>query len=383
MKLISNLKNSKLYRIKSEISKFVEKLKVTCYYILKNNWKILVWGVVVVRARITSSVLVIIVFFLWVQPVFAEDTDEVDFSKIFENHGLVRLIIDSKTGKIEYGNKAAVQFYGYSKEQLLNMTIQDINTLNEEQVKKEMEAAYKEERNYFIFQHRLANGEVRHVEVHSYPVVQEGKETLYSVIIDITPRVLLEQSLEKSRNLSRNLLFGMLALAISLITVLLISRERYKKLANHDSLTGAYSRVYLNYLIEHEMGKLKNNQSILLVEIDIDRFKSINDNYGHVVGDEVLKKVVEVLKTCTRRGDFVIRYGGDEFIMLLHNCNKKLGISIIKRIQDKLIHNKEFDFPIQFSYGIEELYHDKDFRDILRKADAKMYNHKCHEEVPN
>lgn len=313
---------------------------------------------------------------LSINPVYAEDS-QVDFSKIFDNHGLIRLIIDAETGSIRYANKAAIDFYGYPKEKLLKMSIQDINTLDLIQIKKEMEAAFREERNYFVFKHRLANGEIRNVEVHSYPVLEEGKETLYSVVIDITERVLLEQSLERSRRISKYLFLGIFTLFFFLIAVLFLSKEKYKKLANYDSLTRAYSRLFLDKLIEHEKNKSNSNEVILLVVvIDIDKFKSINDNFGHIVGDKVLKKVVEVLKSYIRKDDFVIRYGGDEFLLILQNCDKESSHTIINRVKEKLKNNKEFEFPIEFSYGIQEIYDTQEIYNSIKLADEKMYQSK-------
>ena len=108
------------------------------------------------------------------------------FQQLFDNHGLVMLVIDPATGKISQANPAASQFYGYSRRQLEGMSIQEINTLSAEQVAEERERAKTESRNYFIFRHRLANNEIRTVEVHAYPFNFDNKKMLHSIIIDIT-----------------------------------------------------------------------------------------------------------------------------------------------------------------------------------------------------
>ncbi|MDA8407646.1 MAG: PAS domain S-box protein [Deltaproteobacteria bacterium] len=115
------------------------------------------------------------------------------FRGMFEKHSAVMLLIEPVTGKILDANKAAEQFYGYTKSQLLSMFIQDINVLPPEQVEATRNLILKEQRNYFIFPHRLANGKVRTVEVHSATIEQNGALQLFSIIHDITDRERLER----------------------------------------------------------------------------------------------------------------------------------------------------------------------------------------------
>ena len=110
-----------------------------------------------------------------------------DFKDIFAKHGSVMLLIDPSSGKIIDANPAAATFYGYSRSKLRAMSIQQINTLTPEQVKEERKLAKSQGRNYFIFRHELASGDIRTVEVHSDPFSFSGKTLLLSVINDITP----------------------------------------------------------------------------------------------------------------------------------------------------------------------------------------------------
>ena len=93
------------------------------------------------------------------------EDNTVDFIEIFEKHGSTMLIIDSDTGDIKYANEAASEFYGYSKKELMKMNISQINLATQNDIKNEMKAAAKQNRNYFLFSHRLKDGEVRDVEV--------------------------------------------------------------------------------------------------------------------------------------------------------------------------------------------------------------------------
>ncbi|MHB8203027.1 MAG: PAS domain S-box protein [Desulfomonilaceae bacterium] len=136
------------------------------------------------------------------QAVEALRESEERFRGMFEKHSAVMLLIEPVTGKILDANKAAEQFYGYTKSQLLSMSIQDINTLPRNDVEATRNLILKEQCNYFIFPHRLANGEVRTVEVHSSTIEQNGALQLFSIIHDITDRERLEQErLEMERKL--------------------------------------------------------------------------------------------------------------------------------------------------------------------------------------
>ncbi len=109
------------------------------------------------------------------------------FEDIFNDSNIPMLLIAPESGEIVVANAAAAGFYGYTRQQLTGMPIQQINTFTTEQVAAERRLAASEGRNYFIFRHQLASGEVRTVEVHSRPYMFEGRTLLYSIISDITP----------------------------------------------------------------------------------------------------------------------------------------------------------------------------------------------------
>ena len=326
------------------------------------------------KIKTLVAILLVILLMILVSSVTFADEFEYDYENLFKNHGMVRLIIDVDTGSIVYANHAAVDFYGYTEKQLLNMKIQDINTLSTAQVQEEREAAYSEKRNYFIFKHLLSNGEIRIVEVHSYPIGDQEQNLLFSVIIDITNQVELEESLELSSRKNLYLTWSVFLMFCVIIGLMSVSREKYKKKALLDPLTKAYSRQYLDILLEkNKTDRRQHLKSCSLVEIDLDRFKTINDEYGHIVGDKVLIKVVEVFKETIREEDYIIRYGGDEFLIILQDCLENAAIGILDRVSDKLKNTDEFDFAIEFSYGIQEIKCKKDLYEAIKLADEKMY----------
>ena len=112
---------------------------------------------------------------------------------LFEANRAVELLIEPQTGQIIDANLAAEKFYGYSREHLRQMKIMQINQLKPEEIKQEMQLAQREQREQFFFQHRLANGEIRDVEVFSGPIKLGKQELLYSIVHDITQRKKIEE----------------------------------------------------------------------------------------------------------------------------------------------------------------------------------------------
>lgn len=123
---------------------------------------------------------------------------EALFRSLFENHAVVQLVIDSESGNIIDANNSAATFYGWTREQLQQMRIQDVNTLPPEEIKQEMERARSNKRNYFEFNHQMASGSVRDVEVFSSKIQAKEKDLLHSVIHDITARKQAEKDLRES-----------------------------------------------------------------------------------------------------------------------------------------------------------------------------------------
>jgi len=120
------------------------------------------------------------------------------------------LLIEPESGRILEANLAAEKFYGYSLERFKRMTVSDINILPPAQAAEELMRALREERNHFTFPHKLANGEIRIVEVHSSPVVMDGKSLLFSIIHDITERKQAEEALLQSAERYQSLFDGMM-----------------------------------------------------------------------------------------------------------------------------------------------------------------------------
>lgn len=116
---------------------------------------------------------------------------------LFENSPIVKLVIDPENGRIVNANAAAVRFYGWSFEQLITKKMSEINTTPEEELRVIRGRVAKTHFDHYQFQHRLANGSIRDVEVNSGPIEIDGKTMLYSVVYDITERIRGEKERER------------------------------------------------------------------------------------------------------------------------------------------------------------------------------------------
>ena len=160
------------------------------------------------------------------------------------------------------------------------------------------------------------------------------------------------------------------------------TEERLTYLAQFDHLTGLVNRsLFRDRLIQAMARSKRMQQPIALMLLDLDRFKSVNDTWGHDVGDELLKAVAERLKGCVREVDTVARMGGDEFTIILEGVAAEAGIVVVaKRIADSI--SSAFDLkghPISIgvSIGITVYPHDDHgLDDLLKHADAAMYRAK-------
>ncbi len=341
---------------------------------IKNKWISLTYTKQTDHTLVYQIIAVAIIFILMVMAWNRRLTKEVNsrkaaelkaqesekrFRMLFEDNKAIELIIDPDNGKIIEANHSAMGFYGYSLDELLSKNIKEINCLTDAEIQRETELAKRQQRTHFYFKHRLSDGSIRDVEVHSGPVQWDNKELLYSIIHDVTHEKELQFKLaEKATELEYQ--------------------------ASHDALTGLINRREFELRLNNAISycKKQGNCTRTILALDLDNFKVVNDTAGHAVGDDVLKKISQIMLAKVRERDTFARLGGDEFGAILDNCSindaQDVAQSIIKAVKD--FHYQwedDYTFHLGVSIGIAPIACDGATLDmVLNQADAACYEAK-------
>ncbi len=221
------------------------------------------------------------------------------FRQMFERHSSVMLLIDPGSGVIVEANAAAADFYGHSRENLRGMHVSRINAQPESELAPQRQQALSGEKSIFVFDHRLASGEVRAVESHITTINYNDRTLFFSVIHDITNRRHIE--------------------------------EQIRNLAFYDPLTRLPNRRLLSDRLGQTMvASRRNGHHFAFMLLDLDNFKPLNDSHGHAVGDIFLVEVANRLKGCVREIDTLARFGGDEFVVVLGQMSADKDESIFQ-----------------------------------------------------
>jgi len=160
--------------------------------------------------------------------------------------------------------------------------------------------------------------------------------------------------------------------------------EETLKSAHQDFLTGLLSRRAFQNVFEQEVSRAKrHNHNTTLIFFDLDTFKQINDTHGHLAGDEVLKQVGKILLSSKRKEDTACRFGGDEFVILLPETNKFMGLLVGKKLHAQInalsIHHRGKDIPVSCSGGLASFPLDsKNAKELIECADRALYQAKSH-----
>ncbi|QHJ13737.1 putative diguanylate cyclase DgcQ [Paraglaciecola mesophila] len=213
-------------------------------------------------------------------------------------------------------------------------------------------------------------------------------ESLHSVVEQYE-----KESLEKVDELrfAQNVVFWIIIFTI-LIEAIFIFRPMVAKVtlfasklqreANYDALSGIFNRRAFNLQSAQQFNvSRENDQPLSVLMCDVDFFKNVNDTYGHSTGDEVIKRVAQVMLENTRNSDVVARYGGEEFIALLPRTSKHEASIVAEKIRRSIegieinIDNHQLRFTI--SVGISDLKpSDTDIANVILRADEALYNAK-------
>ncbi|MBN2606333.1 MAG: GGDEF domain-containing protein [Thiotrichales bacterium] len=168
------------------------------------------------------------------------------------------------------------------------------------------------------------------------------------------------------------------------ITFLLtnISEQILKESEQQDGLTGLISRRYLAPIIQSEtQTAMTAKTSYSVVMFDIDDFKKINDEYGHLTGDKVILEVGKAAREEIQLSDYAFRYGGEEFLLLLPECGLSKGVSTAEKIREKISKTpidvgEKAPLFVTCSFGVSEFSNHPDYMTVIKEADEKLYESK-------
>ncbi len=299
------------------------------------------------------------------------------------HHIAIGIVVVDENGKVLEVNRGAAPFFRLSKGDRFEME----KYLSPLQMQGEV--------NEFLYRYRHHPGERmrteitlgesgRHVSIQISPVLDHVRQAIGRVITfhDVTElRKLVDEMNRKNEALhERNL--ELIAIQEELFRV----NQKLEQMAVTDSLTGCYNRRFLMNQLEHEvLLNARHRVPFSVFLFDIDYFKQINDRYGHVIGDEVIRATSDAVRSQLRRTDIFARYGGEEFTVYLPHTNRQqaevLAQRIMQAVSDNVVQAGEERVSITISMGIvseeqDALYIDnvKEYlRELFSRADAALY----------
>jgi len=283
--------------------------------------------------------------------IYSAKWQSEQYRVLFDSNPYPMFIYDTNTFAFLRVNDAAVQEYGYSRQEFLKMTIGDLHEVaaltGMERLLADTHSSIKVTGPWA---QRRKDGSEFQAEISSHPIEFEGRDARLSLVQDVTERERLHEQL--------------------------VHR------AHHDSLTNLPNRFLLEQRMRHTLenaSRYEHKAAILC--IDLDRFKQVNDNYGHATGDACLQEVAERLSKRLRESDTVARTGGEEFTVvigeLLH-CEdaEKVACDLLAEFRRRF-NIENLDMPLSASIGIA-LYpdHGTEAAQLWRAADIAMYRAK-------
>lgn len=278
------------------------------------------------------------------------DARSEEYRVLFENNPHPMWIFDTETLRFLAVNDAAVARYGYTAEEFRKMTLRDIRPPEEVEAVEQAIAGSRETEAVLVtgpWTHILRDGRRIQVEVSAHSIRFEGRRARFSLVQDVTERQQLHHRLVHQ--------------------------------AHHDMLTGLPNRLLLLDRMEQALAAAeRRGKKAAVICLDLDRFKQINDTYGHGVGDLCLRQVAERLKSRLRGEDTVARSGGEEFTVVVGDLataeDAERVVEDLLAALRKPVVTDDYSIEVSGSFGIA-MYpeHGKDAAELWRNADAAMY----------
>lgn len=273
---------------------------------------------------------------------------EQDLERLFAASPTALLLVDVRNLQILRANEKATALLGFSIEQIANSNLKDY-----------LDKDYSANEGFL---EKITNGEI----LNEYEVVLlDSRHSVFESLVSA-----------RSISFSGKSVF---VLGITKITELKKAQQTLEHFATFDEMTGLLNRRTGLMMLGKSMVRAERDGSQLTVcFVDLDGLKIANDTFGHLEGDWLIRTAAQVLSSVVRGSDAVVRLGGDEFLLILHDCSNGEGVSILARAQRSLTDIKvvqQKPFPVSFSYGFATYSPDKHGSpdDLIAEADSQMY----------
>ena len=296
--------------------------------------------------------------------VSEEKIVEKSFTEIF-NYNPEFLVITDEKFKIVKVNKTFEQIAGNNLEVILYNGF--LKFIHIEDIAETLNSLTKVNNvNPMVtFCNKLRKNNNTYIEVEWWCMLNKGY--IYLSGRDVTAEKVMKRKIEQA---NKELLM--------LHEQLKEENEKLLKSAITDELTGVYNRKFFEKRVVEEMEIAdRANEHISLIIFDLDRFKLVNDNFGHQFGDEVLKRTTQIAGDLIRKTDFLNRVGGEEFAIILPNTNKAQAVFVAEKVRKALEDNKHFKVgQVTGSFGVAERMKAESLRSWYKRADNALYQAK-------
>jgi len=300
-----------------------------------------------------------------------EELDELkkkyDFLLSAVDHLPNPIFMKDDEARFFFFNKAYSDFFNMKQEDYIGSTVLDLDYLPDEDRDRfhsdAIDLIEKQELVTYDANFRTEDGRDRPSFYWSRGFRESGtgKLGLVGEIVDISKERELQKSLDRSVN------------------DLKTANNRLKVMAETDHASGLYNRAAMwgkgREVIEHCRSR---SEHVCMIMFDLDQFKGVNDHFGHLKGDEILIRFSDILRDECRFSDLPIRYGGDEFLLILENIELEDAVSVAERIRSRV--EKELKLPdgenLTVSIGIIQIDEDGDFEENLQRLDKHLYEAK-------
>ena len=296
--------------------------------------------------------------------VSEEKIMEKSFAEIF-NYNPEFLVITDEKFKIVKVNKTFEQIAGNNLEVILSSGF--LKFIHIEDIAETLNSLTKvnDVNPVVTFCNKLRKNNNTYIEVEWWCMLNKGY--IYLSGRDVTAEKVMKRKIEQA---NKELLM--------LNEQLKEKNEKLLKSAITDELTGVYNRKFFEKRVVEEMEIAdRANEHISLIIFDLDRFKLVNDNFGHQFGDEVLKRTTQIAGDLIRKTDFLNRVGGEEFAIILPNTNKAQAVLVAEKVRKALEDNKHFKVgQVTGSFGVAERMKAESLRSWYKRADNALYQAK-------